>query len=260
VPADYALRALSECADQLRQATQVVGQESQIAAAYVGAVSIVERRLRGCFVEVPLEQLRTPRFWAISSLDSVRLIEAVNDERDAQIARLERAAEQLRGVSGRLSSPSTVGVVDTHVLLHYRLFTEIDWRAVMGAEDVLLIVPLRVVDELDEKKGARRDELRERARTVIRHLERALDNAGAVRNHVRVDVIGLAEINPDRYRLPQSPADVEILDTCEAIAAFVGEQRTWLVTGDLGMRIRARERGLRVVGMPEELELAVVGA
>ena len=56
----------------------------------------------------------------------------VNDERDAQVARLERVAEQIARLRDRVSGDGSVGVVDTHVLLHYRLFDEIDWQSVLG--------------------------------------------------------------------------------------------------------------------------------
>jgi hypothetical protein len=255
VAPDQALAALHESTQALHQATQIVGVDSKIANAYVQAVSQVERLLRGSFVDVSLEQLRPQRFWAINSLESVRLIEMVNDERNAQVTRLEHVAEQIQRMKGRVAGDTSIAVLDTHVLLHYRLFDEISWASVVGAEAVLLVVPLRVIDELDSKKAARRPDIRDRARTVIRHIESCLDRNGAVRAGVRMDVLGLSEIDPDAYRRPQLPADVEILDICEAVAAYAGSERTQVVSGDLGMRIRARERGLRVLAMPEDLEL-----
>jgi PIN domain len=250
-----ALAALHESTQALHRATQVIGQDPALANAYVQAVSQVERLLRGSFVDVSLDQLRTQRFWAINSLESVRLIEMVNDERDAQVTRLERVAAQIQRMQDRVAGENSIAVLDTHVLLHYCLFDEINWPSVVGGKEVLLIVPLRVIDELDEKKAARRPDIRERARTVIRHIEACLDRNGAVRAGVRLDIFGVGEVDRDAYRRPQLPADVEILDICEAVAAYAGSERTQLVSGDLGMRIRARERALRVLAMPEDLEL-----
>src|SRR5207244_2479748 len=134
------------------------------------------------------------------------------------------------------SGDGTIAVVDTHVLLHYRLFDEIDWRSVIDEDDLLLIVPLRVVDELDTKKSARRLDLRDRARTVIRHLEACLERGGAVRPGVRLEVVALPDLDPETYRKPQLPSDVEILDVCEGVAIYASPRSTHLVTGDLGMR------------------------
>src|SRR5205814_6231219 len=47
--------------------------------------------------------------------------------------------------------PCAIAVLDTHVLLHYRLFDEVDWPTLVGAKPVRLVVPLRVVEELDER-------------------------------------------------------------------------------------------------------------
>lgn len=245
--------ALHECGQALLVATQQVAPDSRnLAGAYVQAVSHVERLLRSNFVDASLAQLRTPRFWAINSFDGLRMIEMVNDERDAQMARLEYEATQIKSMRDRFSGSTSIAVVDTHVLLHYRLFDEVPWLdIVVDVEDLLLVVPLRVVDELDAKKSAaRREDLRDRARTVIRALERCLDRRGIVRSDVRLEGVGLADLDPESYRNPPLPVDIEILDVCEGVASYAAG-KTNLVTGDLGMRIRARERSIGVIGMPD---------
>jgi hypothetical protein len=49
--------------------------------------------------------------------------------------------------------------------------------------------------------------------------------------------------DPALYRRLSVPPDVEILDTCEALAAYAGANPVDLVTGDLGVRVRAQARG-----------------
>ena len=114
----------------------------------------------------------------------------------------------------RFAGTDHLAVMDTNAFLHYRLFNQVDWSEVVGSSAVRLVVPLRVIDELDLKKAARRSELRGRARTILRHLEGHLES-GEVRPGVRLDVVGLAELDPDTYRQPELAADVEILDVCE---------------------------------------------
>lgn len=57
-------------------------------------------------------------------------------------------------------------------------------------------------------------------------------------------------IDEDAY-LPPVWADVEILDTCDALGTFTGSPVT-LVTGDYGMQLRASARGIRTFAMPDE--------
>jgi hypothetical protein len=64
--------------------------------------------------------------------------------------------------------------------------------------------------------------------------------------------VGLFAFDPSLYRRPALPPDVEILDTCEALAAFAGENPVFLVTGDLGMTVRAQARGVALKQMPDE--------
>jgi hypothetical protein len=229
----------------------VVGTDVRVAEAYVGAVSDVERTLRATFMDVRLNLLRTQRFWAIHALAGVRLIEMVNDERDAQTERLDSYASRIRELAARFSGDVPLAVVDTHVLLHYRLFNEVDWPAIFGAKNVRLVLPLRVIDELDAKKAGRRQELGDRARTVIRHLEKTLAQNGEVREGVRIEVVALAELDPDTYGAPPLLADIEIIEVCEGLSSYAGGGKAHLITGDLGMRIRARDRAISVIAMPE---------
>jgi hypothetical protein len=250
---DRAVADIRQAVNTLRQATQTIGGAEKIAYEYVRAVSEVKRILRGTFVDVPTARLRTPRFWAINALESVRLIEMVNDERDVQTAWLEGIATQVANLGQRFAGDSAVAVLDTHILLHYRLFIEVDWLAVVGASSVRLVVPLRVVDELDEKKAARRNDIRDRARTVLRHLEERFGTE--IRPAVSIEVVALAELDPDVYREPRLPVDVEIIELCDGLVAYAGPNRTYLVTGDLGMRLRARIRSVPVREMPDKWSL-----
>ena len=59
-------------------------------------------------------------------------------------------------------------VLDTNIYLHYKLFTERDWKTLLGSEDLTLIVPPTVIKELDEKKyTASNTPLKRKAQEVI---------------------------------------------------------------------------------------------
>jgi len=64
----------------------------------------------------------------------------------------------------------TFGFADTNLLLHYQLFTEVDWHKQLGGADVTLVLAPVVVSEVDDHKwsGARREKAR--AKSVIKKV------------------------------------------------------------------------------------------
>jgi len=175
-----------------------------------------------------------------------------------QAERLERLADELEAGARRLScAPGQIVVPDTNVFLHFRRFDEIDWTRVLDAAPLRMVIPIRVVKELDDKKASRRNDLAERARGVLVRLESLVGpTAGApttLREHVTVEVLVGSEAGSDS-RAPGTSADSEILDAAEYVA-FLTSQPATVVTGDASMRLRAAARSLLVVSMPDELAI-----
>jgi rRNA-processing protein FCF1 len=103
-------------------------------------------------------------------------------------------------------------MLDTNALLHYTRFGQLPWRERLRQELVRLIVPLVVVDELDGKKYARREEFQQRARellTLIDGYATASPPVGylAVRDGVTFEV---PPDEPGHSRMPSN--DREILE------------------------------------------------
>jgi hypothetical protein len=244
--------------DWLNRVVLEAGSYIRDANAYVSWVHDLERKLREFFSDAPVERLYGDRFWHIHAESGVRMEETRRQEMEAQLHWLKELLESVKAMQARFGAPqASIGVLDTNALLHSKPLTEIDWRALLGAENVRLVAPLRVIDELDAKKAARRDDLRRRAANRVRHLAGLLlgDASGEVRPGVSIEAVGLYEFDPSLYRQPSAPPDVEILDTCEALAAYAGINPVKLVTGDLGMKILAQARGVHLKEMPEEYRL-----
>jgi hypothetical protein len=223
--------------------------------AYVAWVHALERNLREFFSDVPLERLYGERFWRIAAGGGERPEEMRGQEMDSQLAWLSALLDSARTMQARFGATTAlIAVLDTNVLLHCKPPSDIDWRALLGAEDVRLVVPLRVIDELDAKKAARSPALRNRAATRLKSVARVLldDATHEVRLGVAIDVVGLYEFDPDLWRRPITPPDVEILDTCEALAAYAGGNPVKLITADLGMRLRAQSRGVSWEEIPDK--------
>ncbi len=80
----------------------------------------------------------------------------------------------------------TFAFVDTNLLLHYRLFTEVDWHKELGVADVTLVLAPVVVSEVDDHKwsgsspstwmrsSARSSELRETSSSAAPPLRNTL--------------------------------------------------------------------------------------
>jgi predicted ribonuclease YlaK len=110
-------------------------------------------------------------------------------------------------------------VLDTNVLLECRPLAEIPWADVLAGTTVGFVIPLRVIEELDEKKRAPRRDLARRARNVLPALERVLAAGGELSPGVSVEV----PIEPGARRRPND-ADQEIIETCVELAQLSARQ------------------------------------
>jgi hypothetical protein len=239
----------------------VVGAENYAAGTefttlqnnYLGWVTIAERQLRNIYTDPSVwNALHSDRYWTIRSLtqDSPRPFELMDTEARHQAERLRGLADRLKKFIDRLNAaPGQLTVLDTHDLLHYEPPREVDWLTVVNAPEVRLVLPLRVIEELDEKKYTARNEIADRARRVLSQLrEQLAATAGApttLRDRVTIEVP--VDDEPRRTTLD---ADYEILEICKDLQA--GDQPAVLVTGDTGMHIRAVAMGLRVIKMPDK--------
>lgn len=58
-------------------------------------------------------------------------------------------------------------MVDTNVLLQFQPPDQINWTELLHVAAVRLVIPLRVIEELDTKKHGRSQKLSERARELL---------------------------------------------------------------------------------------------
>ncbi len=176
----------------------------------------------------------------------------IESEIRLQKATLERVAEDLkRRIERTKAATGHIAVVDTHLLLHFLPPEQVDWKEVVGVEPVRLFLPITVVDELDELKYTGKDRVRGKARAALTNLERAVGpggSPGSVREGVTIEVELAFSDDP---RDPD--ADRSIISVCAELEQLSGETNSVsLVTGDAGMRLRAAQRDVRVVAMPEK--------
>ena len=145
--------------------------------------------VEGCEVQLPyltndLEVLRmfdTPRSRMIRELTlaALRPWPLIDAELKLQVSILQRMLDDLES---RLRCASLgegdIVVLDTNVLLHYQPVAELPWTSIAGRELLRLVLPLRVIEELDQKKYSRRDDLAARARRILPSSARASGRRG----------------------------------------------------------------------------------
>ena len=256
-----------------RQAIIVMLRQSAVEARNVVSASIGAIRLRDdylqwadriewtlgqLFVGFRLTDLQTERFWHIREIreETPRPYELIYPEVELQARRLERLADELESAETRhRGAAGHIVVPDTNVFLHFKRFNTINWGDVVGMTPVRLVIPLRVVEELDMKKASRRRDLASRAQNVLALLELLVGSIGGlpakVDDETTVEILVNHELDPVRHDREPS-ADAEVLDACEFLAFVTGEPVS-LVTGDVSMRLRARVRGQTAISMPDAL-------
>jgi predicted ribonuclease YlaK len=140
-------------------------------------------------------------------------------------------------------------VVDTNVLREHQAPDQINWSDVVSTAPVRLVVPLRVLDELDEKKDTARDDKADWARRLLSRLWRTVGPVGGapvpLTDGVTVEVL----IGHGQSRR-MVDADQEVIDTCDTIRRVGGS--VVLVTGDYGVAIRASALNIPVAMMCEK--------
>jgi len=247
---------------------------------YTKAVDDTHSTLNCAFAEPDLaSDLRSAAYWHFLQLGSPKVLEFVKNpllgqspgmvetltaemrtrnaalaaEIDRQIRVLENAQDQLRALKELVGRPGLPVVYDTNMLNHWQQPSDVLWRELFkqDGQDVpltRLVVPLRVLDELDRQKygdGA----LARKAATAIRYLERVLKNSQPGTP---------VELRPGEATLEvwldaddrDTDADLAILRCAADLDNLHGDAR--VLTDDIGMRLRAQQMDLTVMGLPEQ--------
>jgi predicted ribonuclease YlaK len=167
-----------------------------------------------------------------------------------QAASLDAVVEQLKAIKARFKDAGLIAIIDTNVLPHYKPPEQIDWASLLGDPRARLVLPLRVIEELDQKKYAsRRDDVPDRARRLLSQLWARLGRSAGGPVQLRGDITIEVPLDEGPRTRPID-ADSEVLDLCEELRN-VGRDVV-LATGDTGMSFRAVARRSRVVRMRDE--------
>jgi hypothetical protein len=179
--------------------------------------------------------------------------QALATEIENQIRALEQPRLELLALKKLAARPGLPVVYDTNMLNHWRQPGDILWRDVFRTqgEDVpltRLVVPMRVIDELDQQKYGQGD-LARKAATAIRYLERVL-KGGQPGEAVQLRQGVVLEVWFDDDR--GSVTDLSILRCAADLSNLHPGTGARVLTDDTGMRLRAQQMGLKVMRLPED--------
>ena len=204
-----ALRPLIMDAGNIASAGTTAGGVPAMRDAYLTWVEAVERQLTSLTHDRAVSgMLQSPRYWHIRQIQGrmdARPAPLVEAEVALQRGALEDLVADLQARVNRLSATGgTIAVLDTNILLQYEEPSKVPWRDVLGVQSVRLIVPLRVVEELDAKKYSGSKRLAERARALCLSSRRSL---GATGRQVSSPTASRSKCRSsrDRARGPRTP-------------------------------------------------------
>jgi hypothetical protein len=160
-------------------------------------------------------------------------------------AYLEHHADRMRRAPGLPILP------DTNVWLHCQRLDKVNWTAELK-EDARVIMPVRVIEELDARKYSRDEVLQRRARKRLPWLNSLFPEGDRGPVMLRKDAT-LELFMSEAQRQRPADGDEEILDVCDDVREFTGRGK--LLTGDSAMLLRARTRGIDVMLVPEDWKI-----
>lgn len=257
VPPEHAIDVLRQLIIDGRNLTSAALNPIGLRDAYLQWAENVESQLPYLTSDPRIAtMLQTPRYGLIREIRDSNVQAApwplVRAEVEQHVAVLGGLREDLeQGIRWARAAAGQLAVLDTNILLEHEAPSDVDWPAVVGQPDVRLVVPIRVVEELDSIKYDRRPERSRKARSAVRLLDAALTMPGelaTLREGVTI------EVAPRRAERPPD-ADREVLDTCHELHQLSGRPVT-LITADTAMRLRANGEGVQVVTMPDRYRRA----
>jgi predicted ribonuclease YlaK len=145
-------------------------------------------------------------------------------------------------------APGLPIVIDSNVLLQSQRPDNVNWTREL-ATPARVILPLRVIEEIDAKKYSNSERLKQRARELLPWINRLFPEGDLGPVELRADAT-IELLLAERPRHRPDDADDEILEVCHDVVRFAGRGR--LMTADTAMRLRAMIEGLEVLFLPSE--------
>lgn len=214
-----------------------------------------DAQVRGLFVDSDLAtSLYRTRQEIGRAFSDPRPYDVLNHEHAVWTDRFDEIMRELRSLKCFVERPGQIAVLDTSALIEGVDFREFEWHSLDGLssrEPVRLILPILVIEELDDLKRERRQHAASRARSVLRGLWELLggnaqDSVSLPGKEVTVEVL-----LDDAWHVRRPVNDDEIVQQAVTIKE-VTLKSVVLAAADLGMLCRGSAFGLAVAKVERE--------
>ncbi len=159
-----------------------------------------------------------------------------------------------------LISNQTWVIADTNYFLHFQYPDQIDWNALVSSKQIILVVPVTVIDELDKHKNASSAKLRSRAKSTIAKLrDVSRTDTKMWGQDIRVEIApNIPLVDMKDLGLDEGRADDRIIAFAISFAKNreTESSRVFVVSNDFGMELKSKGRGIRLLALPDDLALA----
>lgn len=248
IPAD-AVTALRGAAYELDERSQRAVDPGTRLTSYKDWVSMFYEAIRRHVGTARTEALIHSRFYwhAVTMVLDNRAMGDLYEGMRLQAVPFRELADEIEGYT-KVYQPKVgwvTAVVDTSALGVMQPPWQLPMPKMIDAPKVRLVLPLRVLEELDEHKYGETKQIHKVARSFIPDLERLLTEENGTRAIVNDDFY-IDVVIPPGVRVRPPHADAEILETAEDLRQF-GNQDVVVVADDISMRVQARARQLRAI-------------
>ncbi len=151
--------------------------------------------------------------------------------------------------------------LDTNIYLHYCMFDEIDWPALVGTDSVVIVIPPVTARELNKHKdGHSVPRIKKRAGAVLRKLFELLREKDRVVVKKGIE-LWLEDREPridfPSHQLDRTVADDHLLASILSLRTEASGSEMILVTADRGIHLmgKARRQNIRPMFVPDEYKL-----
>ena len=227
-----------------------VGNDTQVINDYVHWANGTQGTLLAYFIKPDLSQLFTQRYFHLHNLmhstGGRRIPEMVAAEIEVQIVWLNDEATDLEQRAERFNPRGrlfSLAVPDAGMFLHGESdLARVPWSSYMdaSAHEVRLVVPIRVIEELDGLKDSAPIKIKHRARIALRQLAKLLNPPNTPQLLAeRVTIESFISLGSNR-EIPSGDSD--ILVACDEIESF-SRHKLRVITRDLAMSLRVEVAG-----------------
>jgi len=152
-----------------------------------------------------------------------------------------------------MSNLKTYVFVDTNILFHYKPLIQIKWSEILGQDCKLVIAPI-VIDEIDKHRRSSKRKLADKAKTIAKHFEKVIDGEEVD------DLLLFLHQRPSgetfkKYGLDSNEQDDCLLTTILEFSKAHPSENIFLVTDDIGPRLKAKSLNINVAKIPDEYQL-----